>query len=876
MNKPILIGIIILLSCFHISAQDQFASRVVKYSSQAGNKGYAAKQVLGIPNALDYGRNPVAWAPEAANLGTEYIEVGFARPMRIKQIAIWENFNPGAVFQIHLIDRSGKSHMVYEQQKPEKQIPRTRIFRYMMKMTPYEVSGVKLILNTAEVYGLNQIDAIGISSTTEPMQSIIRNPTDQAFLGKPENLGPQVNSADPDLLPFISVDGQTIYFARKNHANNIGDNKNDDIYTAHKEKNGKWSEAYNIGPPLNNSFNNFVCAVNPDGTEVLLSGRYAVNGLTKEGLHRTAYNNGIWSTPTPIIIENYKNSSPFVCYHISPDMKFLVIAMEHPDTYGDMDIYVSQRKSEGRYSTPKNLGSVINSAGTEPSVFLSADGKTIYFASDGHPGYGAYDMYMSRRLDNSWTKWSEPVNLGPGINTSDWDLYYTVPASGEYAYYSSEHNSIGRSDLYRVKLPKDVRPEPVAIVKPNFINLKTNAPIAKLEKENKAIVLQDDSKVNLYEEVKGYYPVNTSKDLSDVLEEEDDFGSGGKKKSENKVDEELESQMEDLLAKLQELKKEQASADNQFEEMSRTPEPVSGAATTKVNQPIIPGNDLDDKLAALRSDMDKVNDGKQPVNTYAADAGTRSYHVTPTATSQAYSSYEEDMPVYSPSSNGNIAPEEYLSYRDQIAELKLNKNKVASSPQPLTKYALQRTAIDEETSNELVASSLKTELEAVRNNQEEEEALDPEVEAYRQKLESLKEEEEPEGLPTGGKRITNSKETDTPVEVDPDVLAFQQKLEDMKKKMDKFPEATPDEDEADALETPVAIITEVSEPVNTKVRGRKSSRENKITEAPELIDDPVTLQENVPEKEIIAVEQPVTEVKVDPVVLKDQTEMELV
>ena len=95
-------------------------------------------------------------------------------------------------------------------------------------------------------------------------------------------------------------------------------------------------------------------------------------------------------------------------------MKYLVIAMEDRSTFGDMDIYVSFRQSNGTYSKPKNLGPTINTAGTEPSVFLSADGKTIYFSSDGHPGYGTYDMYMSRRLDNSWNRWSLPSVAGTG------------------------------------------------------------------------------------------------------------------------------------------------------------------------------------------------------------------------------------------------------------------------------------------------------------------------------------------------------------------------------------------------------------------------------------------------------------------------------
>lgn len=80
------------------------------------------------------------------------------------------------------------------------------------------------------------------------------------------------------------------------------------------------------------------------------------------------------------------------------------------------------------------MGKVINTYANETTPFLAADNKTLYFSSSGHPGYGSNDIFVSRRLDDTWQNWSEPKNLGPKINGPTWDAYYTVPASGKNGY----------------------------------------------------------------------------------------------------------------------------------------------------------------------------------------------------------------------------------------------------------------------------------------------------------------------------------------------------------------------------------------------------------------------------------------------------------
>jgi OmpA-OmpF porin, OOP family len=102
---------------------------------------------------------------------------------------------------------------------------------------------------------------------------------------------------------------------------------------------------------------------------------------------------------------------------------------------------------------------------------------TLYFSTNGRPGYGSNDIFLSRRLDDSWKSWSEPQNLGPEINSDDWDAYFSLPASGEYAYLCSWQNALGQSDIFRIKLPDAVKPLPVFLVSGQTFNAKTKEPI---------------------------------------------------------------------------------------------------------------------------------------------------------------------------------------------------------------------------------------------------------------------------------------------------------------------------------------------------------------------------------------------------------------
>jgi outer membrane protein OmpA-like peptidoglycan-associated protein len=180
---------------------------------------------------------------------------------------------------------------------------------------------------------------------------------------------------------------------------------------------------------------------------------------------------------------------------VTPDGKGLYYARKHsPDNTGGTDdggdIYYSQFK-DGKWQQAKNVGKPLNNKGSNGVCSVTPDGNTIllrnkytsdgvtlFFSSNGHPGYGSNDVSMTKRLDDSWTKWSEPQNIGRPINAETWDAYYSLSASGEYAYFvSTRKGGFGKDDIYRIKLPKIAKPDPVVLVMGRVLNAKTNLPV---------------------------------------------------------------------------------------------------------------------------------------------------------------------------------------------------------------------------------------------------------------------------------------------------------------------------------------------------------------------------------------------------------------
>jgi outer membrane protein OmpA-like peptidoglycan-associated protein len=294
-------------------------------------------------------------------------------------------------------------------------------------------------------------------------------------VGDKHNLGPLINSQYDEVSPKISADGKILYFGRKHSPQNLGgvDDK-EDIWVSTLNANGTWSKSVNMNSPVNTSSTNNLLSVSTDNNTLLF---HTTNGFGV--MNRTADG---WSHMKDLGI-SFKNESEYLEGSLSPDGKaILFVAKLKSNAYyrpevDERDIYVCEKRPNGTWSPPIHTGKFLNTAGDEYSPVLSADGKTLYFATDGRPGFGDVDIFMSKKLSDGWTKWSEPVNLGLGINTVGFDAYYTLPASGEYGYMVSNIKGNGLADIIRFKLPKSMRPDPVLLVSGKVLNAKTKSPL---------------------------------------------------------------------------------------------------------------------------------------------------------------------------------------------------------------------------------------------------------------------------------------------------------------------------------------------------------------------------------------------------------------
>ncbi len=713
--------LITLFLTVEVLAQDiQWADRLIKYSSQYGEKAYGANQVLGSPKVIEHKESKVAWMPSMPNRGSEFIQVSFKNPIKTKQILICENYNPGAITQVFAYDKEGKEYLLFSQKDGKNASKGLNTFTIDFSETKYAIAQVKVVLNTTLVGGYNQIDAIGISSKKNKFRPSINNIRNDQYVGKAENMGYNLNSAYDDMLPIVAPDGKSIFFARKKSPENIGSKKQDDIYYSVKGKKG-WLEAVNIGSPLNNEYHNFVCAISPDGNTIYVSGSYEKNS-DKKGVSVSTRKDdqSDWSTPKRLKIAGYYNKNKYACYHISPDGKIMVLAIERDDSKGDLDLYMSKLIGKNSWSTPKNLGTTINTAGTEASIFLAADGKTIYFSSDGHAGYGGLDMFMSKRLDNTWSNWSEPVNLGEKINTNGWDVYYTIAASGEYAYFARENGTYGKHDLYKIKLPKELRPEPVTMITANFIAPKTS-PDLPPKPQNKTVILsKEETPVKLYENVKGYFPIEQETKEEEAqkaaLEEDDDFKEITLKDGIVIPESEADKTLNDLKAKLQKLKKDQAATKNAIEKYdpsASTPsyqpryDPKKSKNSNKEDGALAA---LDAKLAKLKSEKDRLTAARYVEPTRITNRPEKIYELREEETT----AFQEKHPEYKSKLEQLIAERDGKSFHD-TPEKNLKKIKYDSNNDKI-KYKEKDKTVD--------PSKIEN---------------DPEVQSYQEKLAALKE-----------------------------------------------------------------------------------------------------------------------------------------
>lgn len=534
---------LILIFCNYNTSisETRWVSEVIGFSSEKSPTLNSAKQIIGKPSVLpNYGLSSCAWTTfEEINNDEEWILVKFDNPIFCEQVAIHENLNPGAISKIYLYDENNTDYLVYETKDFPYMDEFGRMFYLFMDRTKYKVKSLKLFINSARVPGYNYIDAIGISDNKDSIKVEINLSKSNSNF-KPVNLGPNINTIYPELAPVISYDGNLLFFNRNLHPDNYGDSKTYDIWFSERDSlTGEFSIAKNLGRPLNNEGANFAVSIMPGNNEIIIGNVYYPDGKMTKGLSNSFTDGKIWSYPEEIKIEGFVNKSykGAVNYCISSSGKKMIISLEDETSLGKNDLYVSFLQKNGEWSKPKNLGKDINTSSSEETPFLASDGKSLYFSTGGRPGYGQNDLFVSKRLDETWEKWSEPINLGENINSKGWDGYYNIPASGDYAYFVSNNNSFGNEDIFKIKLEEDTKPEPVVLITGRVFNSKDNNSLSsKIKYEDLdtgeeigiarsnpltgeyKIILPAGKNYGFLAETKGFVAINENLNLKDVKE----------------------------------------------------------------------------------------------------------------------------------------------------------------------------------------------------------------------------------------------------------------------------------------------------------------------------------------------------------------------
>ncbi|MEO7444407.1 MAG: OmpA family protein [Ferruginibacter sp.] len=269
-----------------------------------------------------------------------------------------------------------------------------------------------------------------------------------SYTFSPHNLGNGINSNALEYFPSLTIDGSRMIFTRRV-------NNDEDFYESHFE-NGTWTKATPLQGKINTNFNEGAQNISQDGMWLIFTGCNYPEGVGSCDLymaHKTK--SGGWTEPEnigPIVNTDFWESSP----SLSPDKKDLYFSSSMSGGFGGKDIWVTHRTDKGKWTRPKNLGPTVNTSGDEGCPFMHADNQTLYFNSNGHPGYGLTDLFFTRK--DSSGKFALPVNLGYPINTIDDEGSLIVTADGKKAIYASEASpSYGGLDLFSFELPANVQ-----------------------------------------------------------------------------------------------------------------------------------------------------------------------------------------------------------------------------------------------------------------------------------------------------------------------------------------------------------------------------------------------------------------------------------
>ena len=291
----------------------------------------------------------------------------------------------------------------------------------------------------------------------------------------------QINSISDEFTPQISPLGNRMYFTstRKGGFDHMKDSTrvNDfgqDIYYSFDVYEG-WSSPKLMPEPINSINDDFGASFTGDAQTMVYVRCGEDESVGGCDLYITNVEGKKWKEP--VNMGNVVNSDGWDSQpSISSDGSKIVFASTREGGYGGIDLYITEKNHLGVWGVPQNLGSIVNTPYKDSSPYMAPDGKSLYYASDGHPGLGGQDIFYSLFANGRWTK---PLNLGSPINSTGDDKNFTTSVAGK-AFFASSRLDEYNLDIFEVELPDFLKPKPSLVVQGKVSNASTSDPLDAL------------------------------------------------------------------------------------------------------------------------------------------------------------------------------------------------------------------------------------------------------------------------------------------------------------------------------------------------------------------------------------------------------------
>lgn len=318
------------------------------------------------------------------------------------------------------------------------------------------IEKTRKFINTYQPTGNDEVDRHRLDNAERRIEqcrnakTMVKNPV-RVFV---DNLGPAINTKYPEYGPVITADESMLVFTSRREGTTGGEKDPrdfqyyEDLYVSSQDEQGRWTGAVNMRD-LNTDGHDASIGLSYDG-QIL----YTYNGTPTGTILTSEIEGEEWSEPEKMN-RRINGKSHETSASVSPDEKFFYFVSDREEddygqeSFGKKDIFYSEKDEKGRWGKVKNIGAPINTELNEEACFIHADGRTMYFSSEGHKSMGEYDIFKSVKDENG--NWSDPVNLGYPVNTPAQDVFFVMAGSGRFGYYSTvKQSGYGDQDIYKI------------------------------------------------------------------------------------------------------------------------------------------------------------------------------------------------------------------------------------------------------------------------------------------------------------------------------------------------------------------------------------------------------------------------------------------